>query len=375
MAEPTETAAFNPGGPQPNYRTVRDFSRLPTATPVGGDRLGENDRVLLVRLSAIGDVVRALPVVSYLRSGGFEGTLGWAVQPPCDELLRAWPGVDRVHRLDRERWWAHPMRLSKQLRAVRGGGYDWCFDLHGLLKSAAVSLASGAEHRVGFHANNAKEFNHHLQTTTIQPLPEELPRILKYLQLVRAFFPSDGLTRSRLRPDPPDFEPSTDALRRAAESNPILMHPRTSHDRYGRRKEWGVENFRSLIDRLRRTHPDHDVLITWGPGERPTARRIAKGYPDAVRAAPRTHTLTDLCYLIQRASLVLSGDTAPCHLSDVLGTPLVALFGGSDHRVSGPLLTDYRLITTHGGESTTEDIPVERVLRAVRDLLSAPHTP
>lgn len=332
----------------------------------------KNDRVLLVRLSAIGDVVRALPVVSYLRSGGFGGSLGWAVQPPCDELLRAWPGVDRVHRLDRERWWAHPVRLTRQLRAVRAGGYDWCFDLHGLLKSAAVSLASGADRRVGFHANNAKEFNHRLQTTTIQPLPDELPRILKYLQVVRAFFPSEEIKRSRLRPDPPDFEPSTEALRRAARTRPILVHPRTSHDRYGRRKEWGVENFRSLIERLRETHPKHDVLVTWGPDERPTARRIAEGFPDAVRVAPRTGTLTDLCYLIEQASLVVSGDTAPCHLSDVLGTPLVALFGGSDHRVSGPLLTDYRLITTRGGESETEDIPVERVLRAVRDLLSTP---
>lgn len=373
---PSSDSAVDPDGTtRPNYRTMRDWSRLPLASPGEVDPLGREDRVLLVRLSAIGDVVRALPIVRYLRSNGFEGTLGWATQPPCDELLRNWPGVDRVHRLDRDRWWVHPVRLMRQLWDARNEEYDWCFDLHGLLKSAVVSLASGAERRVGFHATNAKEFNHHLQNVTIDPLPASLPRILKYLQLVRAFTPDYVVSPERLRPELPDFEPSTEALRRAGGQRPVLVHPRTSRTRYGRSKEWGVENFRGLIEHLHEKHAGLSVLVTWGPGEGSTAREIAEGFPDGIRPAPRTRTLLDLCYLIGRARLVVSGDTAPCHLSDVLGTPLVALFGSSDHRVSGPLLTNYRLITTRGDESETEDIPVGRVTRAVEDLLDTPETP
>jgi len=354
----------------PNYRVMEEYARLPLPErPASTPRLSKTDSVLLVRLSAIGDVVRGLPLVKYLRSNGFEGFLGWAVQPPCDELLEAWPGIDRVHRLDRERWWAHPRRLIRQLRNLREPGYDWCFDWHGLLKSGVVSRASGAEHRIGFHKSNVKEASHWLQDGTISALPNSMPRMLKYLQLLRAFTPDYGATRERLRPEPPAFEPDDRAPREAAGDRPILLHPRTSRTRYGRRKEWGTDNFRTLIERLREEESKLEVWVTWGPGERASAEEIARGFDEGVRPAPATPGLTDLCSLIQRARLVVSGDTAPCHLADVLGTPLVALFGSSDHRVSGPLLTDYRLITTGTGETGTGQIPVDRVWRAVWDLL------
>lgn len=356
-----------------NYRVMTDYTRLPIPETPLNDRLTADDDVLLLRLSAIGDVVRLLPAVRYLRTNGFDGTLGWAVQPPCDELLRTWPGVDRVHRIDRDRWWAHPVRLVRQFSALRRWDYDWCFDVHGLLKSAAVGLASGAGRRVGFDARNSKEMNHRFQHATIDPLPPSLPRILKYVQLLRPFTPDFTFDRDHLVPEPPTIDPASEAVREAAGDRPLLVHPRTSHARYGRRKEWGVRNFRGLIRRLLEDRePAFPVYITWGPDERTTAQRIAEGFPDTVRPAPRTGELSDLAYLIQHARLVVSGDTAPCHISDVVGTPLVALFGSSDHGVSGPLLTDYRLITTRGRESETGDIPVNRVYRAILDLLDSP---
>ncbi len=354
-----------------NYRDESDLETLldgwvtPSEQQLAGD-----DRVLLVRLSAIGDVVRALPVVSYLRNNGFEGTLGWLVQPPCDDLLRSFDTIDRVHTINRSGWWKHPLRLRNQVLELGKYQYDWSFDFHGLFKSAFLVNRPSVRRRVGFAAPNCKEFNHLFQDETISELPSEAPRIFKYLSLLRPYTQKYRLDRETIRVS---FEPDREfegSIREAAGEHPVLLHPRTSHDRYGRKKEWGIDNFVTLLRRLAEeldTMPP--VRITWGPGERSSAKKLAKRSPEGVRIAPETPDLVHLFYLIEQATLVISGDTAPCHIADLLHTPLVALFGGSDHRVSGPFFTNYRLLT--GGESakSTRDISVNEVREAVLDLL------
>ncbi len=353
-----------------NYRTVKRYGDLLPVPPVHADQtLERRDSVLLVRLSAIGDAVRLLPAVRYLRANGFDGSIGWAVQPPTDLLLEQWPGVDRVHRIDRRNWPSHPDRVLAQLQQIREVGYRWSFDLHGLTKSGFVSLYSGADFRIGFDRQNSKEGNFLWQHATIHPLPAKLPRILKYIQLLRSVTPEFRFHRDLIRPDVPRFEEVTEAVQQQARTEPILLHPRTSRSRYGTSKEWGVERFRELAKRLLAA-TDAPLLVTWGPGEKPYARRLTEGMDGRLKPAAPTPDLANLCHLIQRAKLVVSGDTAPCHLADMVDTPLVAIFGSSDHRVSGPLLTKYRLITTRGSEQSTGDIPVERVFRAAIDLLN-----
>ncbi len=352
-----------------NFRVIQSYKKLLPAPKCSLQaQLGALDSLLLIRLSAIGDVVRGLPVVSYLRNNGFTGEIGWAVHPPCDRLLKNYPGIDYVHRIDRKNWLRHPLRLYRQLQAVGKREYDWVFDLHGLLKSALVVKSAQAEQKIGFAPQNSKEFNYRFQDYTIDFLPRNLPRILKYIQLLRPFTPDFTFTREIIRPESPEYENLAEEVVEAGEAAPLLVHPATSHDRYGKEKEWGTENFRELVTEVTKFF-DGPILITWGPGEKDRAREVATDCSEQVRVAPETSDLLELCYLIEQATAVVSGDTAPCHLADMLNTPLVAIFGSSDQRVSGPLLTNYRLLTTRDGETGTADIPVGRVLRAVEDLL------
>ncbi len=368
---PDVTGKENPRQPECNPRVTENIDNvLDENVQERTETIASEDSILFVRLSAIGDVVRALPVAKYLRNNGFRGTIDWAVHPPCDNLLKRWPLVDQIHTITREDWWKHPFRLREELKLVAGQSYDWCFDFHSLFKSSLVVKQVKNGTRVGFHWTNSRELNFLFQDTTIDPLPENFPRILKYLALLRGFTPDYKLKRNDLLLDLPTFNDLSDEIKSSASSRPILVHPRTSHERYGQRKEWGTGNFvhfvREILDLL---STDQTVLVTWGPEERETASEIAEQFDDSVRTAPKTPDLRHLVHLIGNARIVVSGDTAPCHLSDVLGVPLIALFGGSNHHVSGPLLTDYRLITCRAREERTGDIPVRRVLRAFTDLL------
>ena len=343
-----------------NYRVVKRFSQHLDPPSIDDVKtLDKEDSILLIRLSAIGDAVR---------SNGFEGTIGIAVQSPIDQILNLWDEIDRVHTINREHLPLHPIKFIRHLKPVRDVQYDWVIDAHGLIKSGLVSRFSGGNLRIGFDSRNSKEYNHLFQDATIDLLPEGLPRILKYLQLVRSFTPNFQFERKNLIPTSPahpSHRPELTSLKRPA---PILVQPRTSHERYGEQKEWGVSNYVTLINRLRDKRDLPGILITWGPGERETADEIASSFDEGVQLAPKTN-LAELTYLIEHARLMISPDTATAHLADILGTPLVAIYGGSDYYVNGPMLTDYRLITPRTNETTTRKIPVTRVLPACLDLL------
>ncbi len=351
-----------------NYRVVENYDEhLEKPTVDIKESISPCDSVLLIRLSAIGDAVRVLPVVSFLRSNGFTGKLGFAVQSPIDQLLNLWDGIDRVHDLDRDHLPFHPIQYIQSVRKLVKEEYEWVFDLHGLIKSGLVTMFSGGRRRVGWHSQNSKEMNHFFQQCTVSPMAEGLPRILKYVQLVRSCTSGYQFTRENLTDLDLTFTEISREVQRLARNHPILVHPATSHSRYGNQKEWGGEKFRSLLARLR-TESVRPIRLTWGPGEYDQAQDIARDFGERVTPTCETN-LRELAYLIQEAQLLISGDTGPCHLADVLGTPLVALFGGSDYQISGPLLTNYRLITAREDEHQTKDIPVNRVYNAVLDLM------
>lgn len=356
--------------PRRNYRVQPDLGEiLDHWTEPGQFTLEADDTVLFVRLSAIGDVVRAVPAIQYLRENGFTGQLHWATHPPCDALLRQWPGIDAVHTITREDWWKHPLRFYRELQELGEESFDWVFDFHGLLKSGVVVWSADSSRKVGFHPDDAREGNHLFQTDTIPSLPTNSPRILNYLALLRPW--TKGFTFHREDFTAPDLPRQNlrDEVRALMNERPILVHPRTSHDRYGEIKEWGVDNFQALLRTILSEAPANPIRITWGPGERETARAIADPFDERVQEAPETPDLLHLCHLIESAEAIVSGDTAPCHFADVLRTPLIALFGGSNYFVSGPFFTDYRLITNRGNEENTSDIPVERVRKALSDFL------
>jgi ADP-heptose:LPS heptosyltransferase len=222
---------------------------------------------------------------------------------------------------------------------------------------------------VGYSQSKSREFNHWFQSILLSnPLPPSMPRVIKYLQLMRGFTPDFDYTRELVRPSFKDLRTDYDQLRKEGGKSPILFHPFSSHGRYGKQKEWGEKNLIHFLNILAQ-EVNHPIRITWGPGELERAKKVTDQLSHSnVKTAVETKTLKDLAYQVQNAFFVISVDTSVAHVADLMGKPLVVLFGGSNHYVNGPIFTNYRIITPDDTDDLTRDISPRRVLNTINEL-------
>src|SRR6202790_1850946 len=125
-------------------------------------------RVLIILLGAIGDVVRALPLLGRMRRAWPQAHIAWAVEPKSQPIIEGHPWLDQLIVYDRRH---APWSFLPFLRRVRAAHFDLVVDLQRHLKSGIVGMVSGARDRVGFAAANTKEFNHRFTTRQIERQP------------------------------------------------------------------------------------------------------------------------------------------------------------------------------------------------------------
>ncbi|MGH7149774.1 MAG: glycosyltransferase family 9 protein [Planctomycetota bacterium] len=302
-------------------------------------------RVLLVRLSSLGDVLFALPALERLRQGMPQARIEWAVEDRFSVLLEGHPLLDEVVVYPRKAWsrgvrrpWLLPggaLLLARHFAGLRRRRYDLVLDLQGNLKSALHVRAAGAARNVAFASGHTREGSHLLVNGRVVPPPTAVHRVDKFLSLLSAL---DLPTQRPSRTTPPSLdEPRVRRMREAlpAGSGPIvLLHPATSG--WGRDKRWPPERFAALARRLRDAEAAR-VLVTFGPGELPLAEDVASLSGGAASPAPPTATLRDLSALLSLADLFVGADTGVLHLASALGRPVVGLYGPTDTAVYGPI--------------------------------------
>ncbi len=333
--------------------------------------------VALVKLSSLGDVVHALPVAEALTAAFPRARLAWLVERREAALLRDHPALDEVIDVDTRAWrsartpgqaLAVARGLAGLRRRLRAGAFDVAIDLQGLVKSGAVTAATGAPRRIGFAAGWSRERLNALFTNERVSPPAEARHVVdQYLALlaplgVRAV---PGSARFRL------------ATRAAAESRiddflvGVGLKPRhrlvVLNPGAGRAdKRWPVARFRALAERLCH-EAGAQVLVLWGPSEREAARAIAEIPPPRPALAPPTD-LDELLSVARRASVVVAGDTGPLHLAAAVGTPCVGLYGPTSGARNGPYGAGHTTLEAPDGTMASIDVP--RVLDAVVDLLA-----
>jgi lipopolysaccharide heptosyltransferase I len=304
-------------------------------------------RVLILRLSAIGDVLVALPALRSLKRQRPDLRVSWAVEDRAADLLRGHPDLEDVVVYPRRRWvrgLRHPLRLpgtlremARTFRELRRRRFDAALDLQGNLKSGLFGLLSGARLRVGFAGAHTREGNRLFNHRRIPVPPEAVHRVERDLALL----PGIGL-EPRYEPpvlplDPEDARPAEELLARADGSGAlVLLHPGTSD--FGAVKRWPAERFGALGERLAREGGAR-VVVTWGPGEEELARAVVEASRGRAAPAPPLRSLRELAALIRRAALFVAADTGPLQIAAALRVPLVALFGPKDPAVYGPYRT------------------------------------
>ena len=366
-------------------------------------------RVLLVRLSAIGDCLHAAPVAAAIRRAHPNAFIGWAIQEPAATLLRDCPGVDRFHLYPRKgRGIASRLeafdRFRRDLRSCR---YDAAIDVQGLTKSGLVAWWSGARQRVGFRggpAMGSRELNALFLNRRFAVDLAVTHVVDRNLALVRA----SGLA-GRETPIAewrlPDYaEPEAlGFLERhgLGAGGHVVVSPGT----IWRTKQWPPGHFAAAVTRLAREHALPVVVVWAGEEERRVAERIVGDAEEERRAAEKSvgeagvdrrvllappTDLRELATLLRHAALFLGCDSGPAHLAAALDVPCVSVFGPTDPLRNGPygprsasVQLDrslecqpcWRRTCSRGDFACMERLDVDRVVEACLRKLGLPRPP
>jgi heptosyltransferase-1 len=316
---------------------------------------GGTPRIALVKLSALGDVLHALPAAHALRACLPGCELTWIVERREAAILAGNPDVDHVIPVDTRVWrrefrqpgGAHTVfvKLRGLVRRFRSLRFEVALDLQGNVKSGSITALTGAPVRIGFALGHCREAANVLFTTrrVRKPLGPPVYPI--------AADPAAEATAAGL------FE--AEGLK--ADTPVVVLLPGSGGDG----KRWPAEAYRRLGDELA-LRLGARILLGWGPGEESLARTIGTGMRAAPVIPPPT-SIPELIAVVRRAALVIGADTGPVHIAATLGIPTVALYGPTDARRNGPW--GARLATVQSPTGRMSDIPVERVLAMAEDLL------
>ena len=342
-------------------------------------------RILIIRLSSIGDIVHALPVVSWLGKTFPGAEIDWVIEARFAVLLQGNPYVQRVIELDTIGW-RHRLGSLDTIREIRQGvrslrevAYDAAIDFQGLYKSAIIAVLSRSTRRLGFAANWLREpaagvfYNERVSPrgrrhviewnfSLVEPLGVRTPEVDQWEFPLPRNNPDDAYVIERL---------ASFAVKEFAIVNP---------GGGWQSKRWAPEDYAELVRRL---GPElgGTIFLTGSPAEEPLIREILckSGSANAHYFAT---TLVQFIALARRARLLIGGDTGPLHLAAAVGTPIVAIFATTDPlntaARNGPFSSE-DVVVLGGDEKSApavraaryiEGVTVDTVLAAARQRLS-----
>jgi heptosyltransferase I len=307
-------------------------------------------RVLIIKTSAMGDIIHALPVLDYLHQVIPDATVDWAVEEQFVDLLSGNPLLSELRVLRTRRWRRQPLKaetlreIHDLWRELRERRYDYVFDIQGNLKSGIVAWSTGVEQRIGFSRDHLQEsVNAFFIKRRIPQRKEDDHAGGRYLRIVSVPFGRDytGMTLSADIHAGPEEEAAADTLIRECGVGPVfLFHCGTTWQT----KFWSEEGWTRLGQLVRGGFPDSVMLFSWGNDtERATAERLAAAIGDRALVLGK-YSLKGIAALLKKVDVVVGGDTGLIHLAAALGTPTVSYYRASDGRVSGPRGSEHVIV-------------------------------
>ncbi len=338
--------------------------------------LPPNPRILIVRLSAIGDTVHSLPLAAALRWAFPDSHLGWIVEKPSAPLIENNPLLDWVKILPKG-WLKSPALVRELRRDAKRERFDIAIDVQGLTKSAVAAWLSGAKRRIGFPKGEARELAPWL--TNIAVTPRGRHAVDRTLSLLDGLgIHRTGAAEFVFPPCPENDRAAIDATLAADvfSNGFVLMGPWGSFAS----KLWPLDRFLELAKRIRRETGLPSLMLGHGDAERGRVAPLAAEAPDALSAAPDV-SLPGVVELARRATAFVGCDSFPMHASAGAGTPTLGLFGITDPERLGPYGPNgraaFHAITLvkstrerrRLGPENMERLTADAVLKAFLDLL------
>jgi len=318
-------------------------------------------RLLIVKLSSLGDLFHALPAVHDLKLG-LKAEVHWLVQAEYVDLIQCFTDVDRVLTFRRHAFFRTLRPFLRELRAER---YDMVIDLQGLFKSAMSTRLARGKRRIGpsYRREGANLFYSEVagKADRTRHAVDQACDVVGFLGL------------ERLTPAFPVAFPRTDI---GDGRGKVALLPRSRWHS----KNWPVGNFAELARRL---SAGAAVYLLGGKDDAAACKAIADRVDGACTNLAGKTSLVETGSVLQEMDLLISNDSGPVHMAAALGTPTLALFGPTDPARTGPYGEGHRVVRdSHdcqpcfsrrcrtAGMPCIERITVDRVEAAAREMLA-----
>ncbi|MBI1817187.1 MAG: glycosyltransferase family 9 protein [Deltaproteobacteria bacterium] len=292
------------------------------------------DRILFVLHGAIGDVVRALPLLNRVRAAYPQASIAWAVEPIAAPLLEGHPAIDQRIVFDRARG---ARAFAPFLRQVRAFGADLTLDLQRHLKSGVVSFASRAPVRLGFDRSNSNEANWLFNTHHLPPMEHFSLKWRQYLAFADVLELSATAITFGLAPTDEERAHVDELLDGASGPLAPMFVGSTWPSRF-----WFAAASAEVVRQVsaRGLQP----VLVGVASEVAFADEIAglAGVP-VINLAGRTR-LRDLVALFARSSVAIGPDSGPMHIAAAMGCPVVSLWGATSPKRSAPYGSEHLIV-------------------------------
>ncbi len=337
--------------------------------------------ILIVKLSAIGDVIHTLPSLAALRKLYPDAHITWVVEEAAAGLVQNHPHLNTVLISRRKSWLkdfsngeiCRPLReIRSFLRELRTRPYDLVIDFHGLFKSALIVLLSSGKRKLGY--DSLQELSGLFYN---EKIPEDMNKhaVDRYLDFPRYrgakivspefTLPSDNDAKARVQST---LENNGLENKKFIAINPVA---------YWETKLWDNEKFARLADAI---IAKLNIEVVFTGSEKGSIEKILTLMKSKGGNLGGETTLTELAYLYKKALLVITTDSGPMHLAAAVGTPVIALFGPTDPKRTGPYGEGHTIISTDlpcspcflkncSTKKCMQDISPQQVMAAIEERL------
>jgi lipopolysaccharide heptosyltransferase I len=286
-------------------------------------------RILVVRLSAIGDAIVTLPMLCALRDCYPEAFIAWVAEPGPAKIIAGHSALDELI-VVRKGWMKSPLQIMRLRSKLRSLNFDLTIDPQGLTKSAAAAWLSGAKRRIGFSPPAGRELSPRLNNELL--LPETTHIVDRQVGLLEALGIVDPGIEFRI-PDDAQATRTVDALIESCDLQLPFVVVNPGAGWFSR--TWPPVRYGLVARHLGLQYGIRSIVVWSGEQERRRAEEIEQFAEGQATLAPAT-TLPELAALLRRAAMYLGSDTGPMHLAAAVGTRCLALFGTTRPQDSGP---------------------------------------
>jgi len=333
-------------------------------------------RILIVKMSSIGDIIHSLPFIKAIK-GIYPGAeLYWLINRGFEKILEGNPYLKGIIPFDRTIWKENPIRgiwnSLEMVRLMRSLRFDIVFDLQGLFRSGIISLLSGSKERIGLRYS--RELSSIFYTRRLGYATNNNHAVSRSLSIIEELGGYVKEIEFPIMITAKELERMRTLLSFRDEDTYIAFNPFGGWSS----KRWGLERYARLGDLLHKE--GYKVVLLGGPKDTEDARIVASYMEKEPIVTSGKTDLKELAALLRYVDLLVTNDTGPMHIAVAVGTPVIAIFGPTDPKRTGPYGEGHKVMTAGVGcspcfkrecrEMTCMDsIRVDDVMKAVKEML------